>query len=75
MMHLQGRKHHTQVNVHIVPSNPLMGSNNMAASSIIGNGDGALDDLVEMPEIRKYKKKFNSDIHCAALWGNCIFVC
>ena len=23
----------------------------------------------ETPEIRKYKKRFNSDIHCAALWG------
>ena len=24
----------------------------------------------ETPEIRKYRKKFNSDILCAALWGN-----
>ena len=24
----------------------------------------------ETPEIRKYKKRFNSDILCAALWGN-----
>jgi len=23
----------------------------------------------DTPEIRKYRKKFNSDIHCAALWG------
>lgn len=24
----------------------------------------------ETPEIRKYKKRFNSEILCAALWGN-----
>ncbi|CBY12117.1 unnamed protein product [Oikopleura dioica] len=22
-----------------------------------------------MPEIRKYKKRFNSEINCASLWG------
>ena len=27
----------------------------------------------EMPEIRKYKKKFNSEILCASLWGLFIF--
>ena len=25
----------------------------------------------DTPEIRKYKKRFNSDILCAALWGKC----
>jgi hypothetical protein len=24
----------------------------------------------DTPEIRKYRKKFSSDILCAALWGN-----
>ena len=23
----------------------------------------------QMPEIRKYKKRFNSEINCASLWG------
>lgn len=31
----------------------------------------------DTPEIRKYKKRFNSEILCAALWGenekNCLF--
>ena len=27
----------------------------------------------DTPEIRKYRKKFNSDILCAALWGNKYF--
>lgn len=26
----------------------------------------------DTPEIRKYKKRFNSEILCAALWGKCI---
>lgn len=25
----------------------------------------------DTPEIRKYKKRFNSEILCAALWGKC----
>ncbi len=25
----------------------------------------------DTPEIRKYKKRFNSEILCAALWGEC----
>lgn len=25
----------------------------------------------DTPEIRKYKKRFNSEILCAALWGMC----
>lgn len=25
----------------------------------------------DTPEIRKYKKRFNSEILCAALWGRC----
>lgn len=28
-----------------------------------------LEALSDTPEIRKYKKKFSSDILCAALWG------
>lgn len=27
----------------------------------------------DTPEIRKYKKRFNSEILCAALWGNSSF--
>jgi misshapen/NIK-related kinase len=27
------------------------------------------DTANETPEIRKYKKRFNSDILCASLWG------
>ena len=27
------------------------------------------DSLNDMPEIRKYRKKFNSEILCASLWG------
>ena len=30
------------------------------------NNDSSAQDT---PEIRKYRKKFNSDILCAALWG------
>ena len=26
----------------------------------------------DTPEIRKYKKRFNSEILCAALWGRCL---
>lgn len=26
----------------------------------------------DTPEIRKYKKRFNSEILCAALWGNSV---
>lgn len=26
----------------------------------------------DTPEIRKYKKRFNSEILCAALWGKCV---
>lgn len=29
----------------------------------------AADMITDTPEIRKYKKRFNSDILCAALWG------
>lgn len=28
----------------------------------------------DTPEIRKYKKRFNSEILCAALWGKCCFL-
>lgn len=28
----------------------------------------------DTPEIRKYKKRFNSEILCAALWGVCVCV-
>ena len=27
----------------------------------------------DTPEIRKYKKRFNSEILCAALWGRCLW--
>ncbi|KAG9348888.1 hypothetical protein JZ751_029205 [Albula glossodonta] len=29
----------------------------------------------DTPEIRKYKKRFNSEILCAALWGRCLVHC
>ena len=32
-------------------------------------GAGAHDLTQDTPEIRKYKKRFNSEILCAALWG------
>lgn len=28
----------------------------------------------DTPEIRKYKKRFNSEILCAALWGECLIL-
>lgn len=28
----------------------------------------------DTPEIRKYKKRFNSEILCAALWGRTFFI-
>lgn len=28
-------------------------------------------EVNETPEIRKYKKRFNSEILCASLWGEC----
>lgn len=28
------------------------------------------DAISDTPEIRKYKKRFNSEVLCASLWGN-----
>lgn len=39
---------------------------NVAPASVFG-GDA-------MPEIRKYKKSFKTEIHCAAMWGNYLFL-
>lgn len=30
-------------------------------------------NLEDTPEIRKYKKRFNSDVLCASLWGKFYF--
>ncbi|ESO06497.1 hypothetical protein HELRODRAFT_106153 [Helobdella robusta] len=38
--------------------------NSKISINILPNGNSS-----NMPEIRKYKKKFNTDINCAALWG------
>lgn len=32
------------------------------------------DAVPDTPEIRKYKKRFNSEVLCASLWGNLLFV-
>ena len=32
------------------------------------------EGISDTPEIRKYKKRFGSDILCAALWGECTHV-
>ena len=55
-----------RVKVTLAPSN----STGSASSALISSGGSnsiLIDD--DAPEIRKYKKKFNSDILCAALWG------
>ena len=42
--------------------NPASVSVSVANSSLVGG-------VGDTPEIRKYKKKFNSEVLCAALWG------
>ena len=44
-----------------VESRPVVDVNPTATS---GKGPGSM-----VPEIRKYKSKFNAEIQCAALWG------
>ncbi|XP_065178449.1 misshapen-like kinase 1 [Sycon ciliatum] len=61
--HQGGRKDSFAYESHLepVPSGPVV---NVNPSTAPGKGPGSM-----VPEIRKYKSKFNSEIQCAALWG------
>jgi hypothetical protein len=57
-------------NVSNSSGSPLRGSQpsiNIAPPSLGGGALGLPEG--DSPEIRKYKKRFNTDILCAALWG------
>ncbi|XP_065324281.1 homeobox protein 2-like isoform X2 [Gordionus sp. m RMFG-2023] len=79
---IQGSKRYSRVNVNVSP-NPNHDCNNHddtdpssppqqihnASSNISHNRNTGKEKLNTGPEIRKYKKRFASDVLCAALWG------
>ncbi|GAU94415.1 hypothetical protein RvY_06193 [Ramazzottius varieornatus] len=64
------------VNVNVVPGSEAVGnlaqitrSGNPASVSVSVANSSIVGGVGDTPEIRKYKKKFNSEVLCAALWG------
>lgn len=62
------------INVNVIPNEPPIvqtpqrpGAN--ASVSVSVNNSSIVNGAGDTPEIRKYKKKFSSEVLCAALWG------
>ena len=63
------------INVNVMPNEPSVmqvplprpGAGSSVSVSV--NNSSIVNGAGDTPEIRKYKKKFNSEILCAALWG------
>uniref|UniRef100_A0A670ZXH9 non-specific serine/threonine protein kinase n=1 Tax=Pseudonaja textilis TaxID=8673 RepID=A0A670ZXH9_PSETE len=61
-----------QISPHSSPTGPNCGSRdrqNTRKGSVVNVNPTNIRPQSDSPEIRKYKKKFNSEILCAALWG------
>uniref|UniRef100_A0A8C6YAT1 non-specific serine/threonine protein kinase n=1 Tax=Naja naja TaxID=35670 RepID=A0A8C6YAT1_NAJNA len=61
-----------QISPHSNPTGPNCGSRdrqNTRKGSVVNVNPTNIRPQSDSPEIRKYKKKFNSEILCAALWG------
>uniref|UniRef100_A0A1I8I7P1 non-specific serine/threonine protein kinase n=1 Tax=Macrostomum lignano TaxID=282301 RepID=A0A1I8I7P1_9PLAT len=55
----------------ITPNSSAASFGGLANSSGQSGGNGAAAPAApdEVPQIRKYRKRFSSEIHCAAMWG------